>query len=357
MTAPRAVARRLDDLIEVQRAGCLDNGSTLYGDVLGAVSADARRSGACALILDPWADRPFADAVVLRFLAAVHRLVLDGRVPDLASSYPSVGGTPAPDVGARFLEVVEDHTVELAAAMPLGVQTNEPGRSVSLLGGFLDAAAATGVARLRVLEIGASAGLNLRFDAYRYECSDGAGGATSFGPDVSPLRFTDPWVGGRPNLHQPLDVRLRRGCDVAPIDPTSLDGQQRLRSFVWPDQLARLQRLDAALAVAQRVPADVDHHPAARWLIGELAEETPDLLTVVCHSIVLQYLGTEERAGVLAAIEAAGARATPGAPLAWVRMEPGGQHAEIRVTTWPGATTRLVATSRFHGPPVHWLGA
>src|SRR4029079_6747687 len=92
--AHRPVAHRRDDLIEVQRSGCLDNGSALYGDILAAVAQDARRGGPCAAILDPWADLPFADAVVLRFLAAVHRLVLDGRAPDLVSSYPSVGGAP-----------------------------------------------------------------------------------------------------------------------------------------------------------------------------------------------------------------------------------------------------------------------
>lgn len=350
-----AATGRLEDLIEVQRAGCLDNGSALYGDVLEAVADDVRRGGVSARILGPWVDRPFADAVVLRFLAAAHRLVLDGRVPDLAACYPSVGGVPTHDVGRRFLRVVEDHEVEIAAAMPLGVQTNEPGRSASMLGGFLQAAADTGVDRLRVLEIGASAGLNLRFDAYRYECEDGALGPASFGPATSRLRFVDPWLGGRPDLDRPLEVRIRRGCDVAPIDPTTLDGQQRLRSLVWPDQLARLHRLDAALAVAHDVPASVDHAPAARWLEAELADETPGLLTVVFHSIVLQYLDTDERAAAMAAIDDAGERATPDAPLAWLRMEPGGHHAEIRLTTWPGGTSRLLATSRFHGPPIHWL--
>ena len=108
-------------------------------------------------------------------------------------------------------------------------------------------------------------------------------------------------------------------------------------------------------AVARTLPAVVDHLPAARWLTGELAHPTPDLLTVVCHSIVLQYLGPDERTGVLGAIEAAGARVTPERTVGWVRMEPGGPYAEVRVTTWPGGITRLVATSRFHGPPVHWL--
>ena len=37
-------------------------------------------------------DDPVGSALALRFLGAVHRIVLDGRAPDLAALYPSVGG-------------------------------------------------------------------------------------------------------------------------------------------------------------------------------------------------------------------------------------------------------------------------
>ena len=40
-----------------------------------------------------------------------------------------------------------------------------------MLGGFLEIARRTGLT-LRLLEVGASAGLNLRFDSYRYELGD-----------------------------------------------------------------------------------------------------------------------------------------------------------------------------------------
>ena len=49
------------------------------------------------------------------------------------------------------------------------VQTNEPGRSVSLLGGYLEVARAHPGLPLRVFEVGASAGLNLLWDEFRYE--------------------------------------------------------------------------------------------------------------------------------------------------------------------------------------------
>jgi hypothetical protein len=79
---------------------------------------------------------------------------------------------------------------------------------------------------------------------------------------------------------------------------------------------------------------------------------------VVFHSIVMQYLPREGREKVAETLAEAAA-ATPAAPLAWLRMEPGGAAAEaqVRLRTWPGGEERLLATARFHGPPIRWLAA
>lgn len=365
MNEPLGRARRhpappdgLLDTIEFQRVGCVQNGSHLYGDILAAVHRDVSWSGPCADILGPYASAPFADAVVLRFLGGVHRLVLEGRAPELAGHYPSVGGVPHRGVGSAFVDVVDGHRDELERRMHDGVQTNEVGRSAALLGGFLAAALAGDGLPLRVLEVGASAGLNLRFDAYRYES-----GEESFGPEDSPVRFVEPWARGvaaGAGSSSPLPgwctVAERRGCDVAPIDPTAGDGRLALRSYIWPDQATRLDRLDAALEVARTVPAPVDRADATTWLEQQLAAPATGLTTVVVHSIMFQYLSADGRRGLLHTLESAGRRSTPDAPLVWLRMEPGGEYAEIRLTTWPGGATRLLATSSYHGPPVRWIG-
>src|SRR5262249_21178556 len=91
---------------------------------------------------------------------------------------------------------------------------------------------------------------------------------------------------------------------------------------------------------------------------GSLAEPaTADVATVVFHSIVWQYLPDDERARVRRTIEEAGARATPAAPLAWLRFEPSAdaRRAELRLACWPGGDDRLLATAGFHGRPVRWL--
>ncbi|CAN5170734.1 DUF2332 family protein [soil metagenome] len=335
----------LAETIEMQRLGCELAGSALYARVLAAVADDVAVGGPCARLLAPHAGRPFGDAVLLRLLAAVHLIVLEGDEPDLAAHYPSVDGTLGPDVGPRFIAAAEHHRDRVGELMLDCVQTNEPGRSASLLGGYLEVAE-LGIP-LRILEVGASAGLNLRFDHYRYEAL-----GVAFGPADSPLCFADPWFGQPPALDRTVTVSSRKGCDLQPLDPTTEQDRRRLRSYVWPDQTERRIRLDGALAAAPRAEVTVDRADAVTWLGDRLAEAVPGVVTVVVHSVMFQYLTSEDRRRFLGIIDLAGARASPDAPVAWLRMEPGGDQAEIRLTTWPTGGSLLVATSSYHGPPV-----
>lgn len=331
--------------IERQRGGCERAGSPLYTRLLEDVAADLRVGGPCSALLVPHGGAAPGDALLLRFLAGVHDLVLAGDAPALATHYPSVGGRPGRGLRAALTATVEDHGDALAAALHRPVQTNEAGRSVALLAGYL-ALAATVDLPLRILEIGASAGLNLCFDRFRTEA-----GSHGFGPPDAPLRFVDPYVGAAPDLDRRVPVAERRGCDLDPIDASTDGGRRRLRSFVWADQLDRLDRLDAALGAIGE-PPEVDRADGLDWLVERLEAPTPGRCTVVVHAIVLQYLAPDRRAQLLEVIDAAGARADHEAPFAWLRTEPGGAVAETRLTVWPGGVPTVVATSGFHGPPV-----
>jgi hypothetical protein len=99
----------------------------------------------------------------------------------------------------------------------------------------------------------------------------------------------------------------------------------------------------------------VEAADAAAWLGDRLREPAPGTATVVFHSIVWQYLPPPTREGVVAALGAAGAEASPGAPLFWLRMEPGAdlaQAAEVRLQAWPGGADALLAWTGYHGHPV-----
>jgi hypothetical protein len=79
--------------------------------------------------------------------------------------------------------------------------------------------------------------------------------------------------------------------------------------------------------------------------------------TAVFHSIVLQYLSEDERQHLQEVIREAAERATSSAPLAWLHMEPAGEHADVRLTLWPDGTERLLARAGYHGEIVHWLAS
>jgi hypothetical protein len=345
------VAERPSTVLEVlrfQAVECGRAGSPLYERILSGVADDLRAGGVSAELLDG-RDDPFGSALALRLLGAVHRIVLEGRAPGLAHLYPSAGGDPAADDPvAEFLRVLRDHYDEVERRLTDPVQTNEVGRSAALVGGFAVIAAHTGLP-LRVLEIGASAGLNLRFDHYAYDT-----GAQIAGDLDSPVRFADVWEGDPPVLPAHFDIAERRGCDRNPLDATTEDGRRALLSYIWPDQLERITRLDAAIEVARRVPVEIDEADAVVWIESQLATARPGVASVVVHSIVMQYLPPDRRRRFRATVAEAGRAATADAPVDWLRMEPAGDRAELRLTTWPGGEERLLASVGYHGRPIWW---
>jgi hypothetical protein len=286
-------------------------------------------------------DDPGPSVVAIRLMGAVHRLVLLGDAPGLAVHYPSAGGRPG-DAWPAFVDVLRVHRDELRRLVEHPVQTNEPGRCAPLLGGFLEVARTTG-RPLRLLEVGASAGLNLRFDRYRYELGD-----ERWGPARSPVVLRSRMTGaGRPPLDTRLRVASRAGCDRRPVDARSEAGRLTLTSYVWPDQVERLERLRAALAVAAEVPYPVERAGAAEWIEARLAEPSPGTTTVVFHSIVMQYLPAEERERFERAVTAASGE------VAWLRMEVAGEMADLRLAL--GGEDRLVARAGYHGTPIEWF--
>ncbi|MDP9341976.1 MAG: DUF2332 domain-containing protein [Actinomycetota bacterium] len=342
-------AADLSRALREQAAACDLMGSPLYARLLEATAADLEADGPSWEVLrGKLLDTP------LRFMAAMHRLVLTGRAPELAGHYPSAGGGATGDPWLVFRQTLVEHRDEIRKLLDLPCQTNEVGRSAALLGGFLLVARETGLP-LALAEIGASAGLNLRWDRYRYESAGAAWGD----PD-SPVVFPDAFTDSHPPFDVRVKVRERRGCDLAPLDPGSAEDRLVLRSSVWADQVERLRRLEAALGVAARVRAVVERTEATEWLARRLTDTRPGNATVVFHSIVEVYLSPERRARIRELMEDAGTRATRTSPLAWLRFEHAwdgdlGLECEVTLTLWPGGEKRNLGRALPHGPPVRWL--
>lgn len=325
-----------------QAAACAELGSPFYGSLLDAAADDVTQGGPVWQVLAGFESEPGGAAVALRLMGAVHRLVLDDTLPELAVHYPSTGGDG--DAGAAWpllRQAADGCRARIRELVEGGCQTNEVGRCAALLGGFLEVAHRARLS-LRILEIGASAGLNLRWDRYRYETAQG-----SWGDPESPVRFENAFA-LPPPLNRTADVVERKGCDLNPIDPASEDGALALRSFVWADQLHRLSLLDGAIEVARASDLAVERIEAADFLERELAEPAPGVATVVFHSVFMQYVDSDSRARIASAIERA-RRFGAGAPVHHLAMEPGPLTFEVRLDG------ELVATTRPHGTGVRWL--
>jgi hypothetical protein len=327
-----------------QAGWCERLGSPFYHSLLLRIADNVEASGIFWRLLQAHADAPARFKLPLRFLAAIHRLVLEGKLPDLARHYASAGGTGDAEAAWSTLpDVLARQGGQILAVMPETVQTSEVRRCCALLPGFLEIVRATHLP-LRLLEIGSSAGLNLRWDHYRYESPFGG-----WGPPDSPLVFDNAFTGHRPLLDTEVEVLERRGCDLNPIDPLSAEGVLKLQSFLWPDQPDRFLRMTRAIEVARHAPAVVDRADAVEWLDERLAAPRPGAVTVVFHSIVLLYLTPEARARMIEILHSAGGQATPEAPLAWLSMEPNGQDDNIVLTLWPGGALKAIASAEYHG--------
>jgi hypothetical protein len=333
-----------------QAGWCELLGSSLYAFLLEQAAADVEIYGPCWDVLRGHDSDPSGSALALRFMGAVHRVVLVGMAPELARHYPSMNGTPElRECWLAFRATVARHVELLREWICRPVQTNEVGRCAALIGGFLLVAHESNLP-LRLIEIGSSAGLNLRWDHYYYE----AGGA-KWGDPASPVHLTGAFAAGSPPLDVAARVIERRGCDLSPVDPESEEGQLTLLSFVWADQSSRLAGMRGAMEVARKVQARVEMADAAQWLDRNLSSIRRGAATVVFHSIVAQYMSESGYKQVVDVLSRAGKAANKGAPLAWLRMEPGSRQADVRLTIWPEGEERIIATTSFHGRDIRWL--
>ena len=340
------------DAFRRQAAACADLGSPMYAALLDRCTDDIETGGVVAELLAGHEDDPGPSALALRLLGSVHRLVLERRAGDLATFYPSVGGTWEADGGwAAFRQLLGDRPDDVREWLDRPPQTNEVGRAGALMGGLLHLGHRLPV---RLFEIGSSGGLNLLADRFAYGDDQG----DVFGDPTSAVHLADAWR-GRPLVPWPaLEVVERLGSDVMPVDVRTTEGRLTLTAYVWPDQAARLERLRGALALAQQVPVEVRRTDAVSFTRS--LETAAGAVTVLWHSVMWQYLAPEDQEAVTTSVERLAAAATHDAPFAHLLMEPlrrgpGAEHEFLVVLTeWPTGERRVLGTSRGHGMPTDW---
>ncbi len=346
-------AAELADAGNLQRRLCLENGSETYGRIIEAIVDRLDDTGEPVISLLRQDGRPaIGSAVYLRLLGAVHRQVLSDQGAALRRCFPSAGGRADPSEAIPlFFAFVARNQSTIAEEMEVNVQTNEVGRSAVLSAGLRYLSRIVQLP-LRLLEVGASAGLNLWPDLYFVNA-----GRSHWGPARSSVKLTGMFNEGFP-AGEPFTVLSRRGCDTAPLDARTDRGRSCLRSFIWPENLDRMARLDNALSMFPG--ADLDSEDAVRWVARQLAKPSPlSAATVVFHSIVMPYLSTEQGEELGTVIQTAGAAATEDRPLAWLRLEPTGTYDVVAVSVdiWPQDQHLTLATCSPHGSEVVWRPA
>lgn len=201
--------------------------------------------------------------------ASVHYLLLGDPDDPLAAWYPSLGGAATGDPGPAFTAFCLRHRDELVALMRGRlVQANVVERAAALRLGMAEVARLTRDT-VTFIEVGSSAGVHLRFDAYRYDV-----GGRTWGDASSPVLVPVAWRGGEPPALGPLPViRDRVGVDLHPIDAADPAERRWLRALVWPENLAQAALQEAALAVVAADPP--------RTVAGDMVEVLPRVVAEV----------------------------------------------------------------------------
>jgi hypothetical protein len=216
-----------------------------------------------------------------------------------------------------------------------------------------------------LLDVGASAGLNLLLDRFAY--TDGAGNVLG----RSELELECAVHGVRPGATTPHGladrlprVAARAGLDARPVDLADPDAARWVEACVWADQTDRFRRLRQAVELFRADPVPVRAGDAVSDLAAALDDLGRGALPVVTTTWTLSYLPIARQRAFVAELERIGS----GADLAWVWAEAPDQVevlpvaddlaasplTVLGVTTWRAGlrTDRVLATCHPHG---YWL--
>jgi hypothetical protein len=330
---------------------CDDRGSPFTAALCRLLAERLDRSSEFGRRILDWAGDPASQALPLRACAALHMLARSGKEPALTAAYPPNQLLPE-KLWAAVADGIVRHDGFLAAGLESPPQTNEVARSQLILGAALVIAAQTGLP-LTLYEIGASAGITLAFEQYRYDF----GNDVYWGPSTAPLTLACTWRGKPPLLDVPIGIAGRYGCDRSPLDPAALADRERLMSYIWADQPHRLTRMEAALKHAAEGGTKVDKADAADWVERQFGRpQRPGAVRVLIHSLVWQYLPPDVRSRIERVLDAGGRSATREAPLACFGFEDDGHPdgGRMHLTIWPGGETVTLGRADTHGRWINW---
>jgi hypothetical protein len=315
--------------------------SPLYERISAAVADDPQ-------LLD-WVRSAPPDAhLPPALLAAVHYLVLETPDHPLADVY---AGRSDADPAPLFLQLCRDRSEDVMHLLSTRrIQTNDCGRS-ALIGPGLTWLAPRIEAPMALIDVGASAGLNLLCDRYRIDY--GPAGAT--GPVDSTVQIACRVAGGQPPIAAVLPpLASRVGIDRLPIDLSHPDDARWLLACVWPDT-GRLERTAASIRLAQGEPPEVIAGDGNDALPGVLERLPNGAAAVIVTTWAFAYFSLDDRARFVQLLEAA----SHARPIAWLSAEGLGTVTAFAddpkaADTDPAAGADVLAAGIFDGGTVRW---
>jgi len=348
----------IDAAIEWQAEHAETNSAPCTARIVRALKAVRETDTATGRRIANWQGLTLKDAMPLRLAGGLHYLALSGEDARAARVY-SGQITDQGQVDRLVCELVETFDTLLLPWLDGPPQTNEAGRSASIMAGLLWLAQRV-TPRFELFELGASAGVNTMLDRYRFML-----GKTETGPQASPMRIEPEWrgSGSPPAAPETFAILSVRGCDINPVDLTDPESALRLKSYVWPDAPQRMARIDVAIQLAQDNPPVLSAQDAGDFVAEALVRPQREGVTrAMFHSIMWQYLPPATQDTIRSLFEQAGEQATPERPLAWIALEtdPATFRHELTVRYWSGANgdgePRLLAHAHPHGAWVEWSG-
>ena len=192
------------------------------------------------------------------FFAAVHYLLLNGAKHPLYLCYKSIAGSrvKAEDPYPIFRSFCLDYGDEIRKLIATRtVQTNEVTRCATLMPAFVLVSHKSQGRPLYLVDIGASAGLNLLWDRYGYEYGAGLRCGDINSPVQIKCAVTRTGVPPLSNTFPKISARV--GIDINPIDVRDPEAVLWLRALIWPEHEKRAELLERAVQIVRRDPPTV----------------------------------------------------------------------------------------------------